>query len=71
LWGVAAARDAGAMTRIGALIVLAGVALIVARAVNWVDAEAADIAATLAIVIGALAIAIDGEEADAGQGRQS
>lgn len=55
------------MTRIGALIILAGIAMIVARAANWVDAEAADIAATLAIVVGALAIAIDGEEADSGQ----
>ena len=54
-------------TRIGALIILAGVALIVARVVNWIDAEAADIAATLAIVVGALAIAIDGEAADGAQ----
>lgn len=51
-------------TRIGTLIILAGVALIVARALNWVDSEAADIAATLGIVVGALAIAIDGESAD-------
>lgn len=51
-------------TRIGALIILAGVVLIVARALNWVDSEAADIAATLGIVVGALAIAIDGESAD-------
>ena len=48
-------------TRIGALIILAGVALIVARAFTWVDTEAADIAATLAIVVGALAVAVDGE----------
>lgn len=51
-------------TRIGLFIILAGVALIVARAVNWVDSEAADIAATLGIVVGALAVAIDGESAD-------
>lgn len=51
-------------TRIGAFIILAGVALIVARALNWVDSEAADIAATLGIVVGAVAIAIDGENAD-------
>ena len=56
------ARQAGPVTtRIGALIILAGVALIVARAFNWVDTEAADIAATLAIVVGALAVAVDGE----------
>ena len=55
-------RQAGLVsTRIGALIILAGVALIVARAFNWVDTEAADIAATLAIVVGALAVAVDGE----------
>lgn len=51
-------------TRIGTLIIVAGVLLIVARAVGWVDSEATDIAATLAIVVGALAIAIDGENAD-------
>ncbi len=51
-------------TRIGTLIIVAGVLLIAARAVGWVDSEAADIAATLAIVVGALAVAIDGENAD-------
>ncbi len=72
LLDLAPARHAGDMTRIGALIVVAGIAMIVARAVNWVDAEAADIAATLAIVVGALAIAIDGEAADTGAaGRKS
>lgn len=49
-------------TRIGFVIILAGVALIVARAFNWVDSEAADIAATLAIVLGALAVAVGGED---------
>jgi len=49
-------------TRIGFVIILAGVALIVARAFNWVDSEAADIAATLAIVMGALAVAVGGED---------
>lgn len=38
--------------------------LLVARAVNWVDSEAADIAAVLAVVVGALAVAVDGEAAD-------
>ena len=51
-------------TRLGFAIVFAGIVLIVLRAVNWVDAEWADIASTLAIVFGALAIAIDGEAAD-------
>ncbi len=48
-------------TRIGALIILLGVAMFVARAFNWVDSEAADIAATLAVVVGALVVAVDGE----------
>jgi hypothetical protein len=38
--------------------------LIGLRAANWVDSEMADIASVLAIVVGALAVAIDGEEAD-------
>lgn len=53
-------------TRVGFAIILAGVALIIVRAVNWVDTEAADIASTLFIVIGALAVAVDGEAADNG-----
>lgn len=70
LWAPEADRHAWRVTtRIGALIILAGVALIVARALNWVDSEAADIAATLGIVVGALAIAIDGENADAPQSK--
>ncbi len=65
MWATTPRRHACAVTtRIGLFIILAGVALIVARAVGWVDSEAADIAATLAIVVGALAIAIDGESAD-------
>ena len=40
--------------------------MLVARAVNWVDSEMADIASTLAIVVGALCVAIDGEDADRG-----
>lgn len=65
LWRRRPHRHAGRVTtRIGALIILAGVLLIVARALNWVDSESADIAATLGIVVGALAIAVDGEDAD-------
>lgn len=51
-------------TRIGFAIILAGVVLLCLRAVNWVDSELADIASVLGIVVGALAVAIDGEEAD-------
>jgi len=55
----------GVTTRIGFAIILAGVVLIVLRALNMVDSELADIVSVLAIVVGALAVAIDGEEADA------
>lgn len=51
-------------TRVGFAIILAGVVLIGLRALGMVDSELADIASVLAIVVGALAIAIDGEEAD-------
>ena len=53
-------------TRIGFLIIAAGIVLLVLRAINLVDTEAADIASTLAIVVGAVAVAIDGEVADRG-----
>ncbi len=63
----AAPDHAGAVTtRIGFFIIAAGIALIVLRAINLVDTEAADIASTLAIVVGAVAVAIDGEVADRG-----
>lgn len=59
------AGHAGRMTtKIGFAIILAGVVLICLRAVNWVDSEMADIVSVLAIVVGALAVAIDGEAAD-------
>lgn len=51
-------------TRAGICIVAVGVTVLVVRAVGWVDAETLDIASVLAIVVGALAIAIDGESAD-------
>ncbi len=58
-------RHAGGMTtRIGFAIILAGMVLLVMRAMNWVDSELADIASVLGIVVGALAVAIDGEAAD-------
>lgn len=52
-------------TRLGFAIIFAGIVLIGLRAANWVDSEVADIASVLAIVVGALMVAIDGEEADA------
>ena len=61
------ARDghAGGMTtKIGFAIIIAGVVLICLRAANWVNSEMADIVSVLSIVVGALAVAIDGEEAD-------
>jgi drug/metabolite transporter (DMT)-like permease len=51
-------------TKIGFSIIFAGVVLICLRAANWVDSEMADIVSVLAIVVGALVVAIDGEEAD-------
>jgi hypothetical protein len=51
-------------TRAGFAIIGAGVILICLRAVGMVDTELADIASVLAIVVGALAVAVDGEEAD-------
>ena len=61
------ARDghAGGMTtKIGFAIIVAGVLLIGLRAANIVDSEMADIVSVLSIVVGALAVAIDGEAAD-------
>ena len=54
----------GVTTKIGFSIIILGFVLLFARALNWIDAEAADIASVLMIVVGALAVAIDGEEAD-------
>jgi hypothetical protein len=54
----------GFTTKVGFTIIAMGVLLVMARAAGWVDSEVADIASVLAIVVGALAVAIDGEEAD-------
>lgn len=54
----------GVTTRIGFAIIAAGVVLVVLRWVGVLDTELADIASVMAIVMGALAVAIDGEEAD-------
>lgn len=62
--GVVTNRAGGVTTKIGFAIILAGVALICLRAANWVNTEVADIVSVLAIVVGALAVAIDGEVAD-------
>lgn len=51
-------------TRLGFAIIAAGIILIILRAIGLVDTEGADIASTLAILVGALAVAIDGEAAD-------
>ena len=55
-------------TRLGLAIIVVGIVLLVLRAINWVDSETADIASVLAIVFGALAVAIDGEAADGDAG---
>ena len=63
--GVDVGGHAGGMTtKIGFAIILAGVLLIGLRAANIVDSEMADIVSVLSIVVGALAVAIDGEAAD-------
>lgn len=51
-------------TRVGFAIIACGVVLLCLRAADMVDSELADIASVLAIVMGALAVAIDGEAAD-------
>lgn len=51
-------------TRLGFAIIAAGVVVLGLRAFDLLDTELADIASVLAIVIGALVVAIDGEEAD-------
>ena len=53
-------------TRLGFAIMAAGATLIVLRWLGVIDTEMADIASVMAIVLGALAVAIDGEEADRG-----
>ncbi len=57
-------NGAGFTTKVGFAIIAMGVALLVVRAMDWVDSELADILSVLALVVGALAVAIDGEEAD-------
>lgn len=51
-------------TRIGFAIIIAGTSLIVLRWIGVLNTEVADIASVMSIVVGALAVAIDGEEAD-------
>jgi len=51
-------------TRLGLAIIVVGIVLLALRAINWVDSEVADIASVLAIVLGALAVAADGDAAD-------
>ncbi len=51
-------------TRVGAAIVIAGIILLLLRATNLVEGDLFDIVSVLALVVGALGIAIDGEAAD-------
>ena len=51
-------------TRLGFAIIAIGVVVLGLRAFDLLDTELADIASVLAIVIGALVVAIDGESAD-------
>ena len=51
-------------TRLGFGLIGIGILLLVLRAVNLVNAEAADVASVLVIVVGAVSIAIDGENSD-------
>jgi hypothetical protein len=48
-------------TRLGFSIIVAGIVLLVLRVIGTVDTELADILSVLAIVIGALGVAIDGD----------
>lgn len=51
-------------TRIGAALILAGICLLVIHAVGWTDGDAYDLGGVLVLVLGALGVAVDGEEAD-------
>ncbi|MCU1487997.1 MAG: hypothetical protein JWN67_4743 [Actinomycetia bacterium] len=53
-------------TRLGGLLILTGIAVLAVRALGVVNGEQWDIGAVLAIVLGALGVAIDGEAADRG-----
>lgn len=52
-------------TRIGAALILIGIGLLVIHAMGWTNGDAYDLGGVLAMVVGALGIAVDGEEADA------
>jgi hypothetical protein len=51
-------------TRIGAALILAGICMVI-HAVGWTNGDAYDLGGVLALVIGALGVAVDGEEVDA------
>lgn len=63
-WHNSDGHAGGVTTRFGFAIIAAGAILLFLRAIGVIDNEGADIAAVLAVVVGALAVAIDGEEAD-------
>ena len=58
-------------TRLGFSIIVAGILVLLLRANGVIDTELADVAAVCAIVLGALAVAIDGEAADTDKPRRS
>ncbi len=51
-------------TRIGAVLILAGICLLLVHAVGWTDGDAYDLGGVLVMVIGALGIAVAGEEVE-------
>jgi hypothetical protein len=51
-------------TRIGVVLILGGICLLVVHALGWTNGDAYDLGGVLVIVIGALGVAVDGEEAD-------
>jgi heme A synthase len=48
-------------TRLGTAVIVAAVVLLALRATGYIDNELVDIASVLGLVVGALAVAIDGE----------
>lgn len=54
-------------TRIGVLLIVFGICLLVVHAVGWTDGDAYDLGGILALVVGALGVASDGDEVGAKQ----
>ncbi len=51
-------------TRIGAVLIIGGICMLVIQAVGWTNGDAYDLGGVLAIVVGALGVAVDGEGTD-------